>query len=154
MDHDGHTHAHRQSSPQNTKLCSYGLLFTSPVGYDRSAFRLRIMDVMTYTSFWDNTLYSPLKVSRTFRGTYCLRLQGRRINLTLRSTFMQDTSKVCIPPAFTMVSCLAYSSIVKMEAIFPPKRRLAFNGLHDIMSQKIVRFITTAERTSNPTRRK
>jgi hypothetical protein len=30
-----------------------------------------------------------------------------------------------------------------------PKRRLTFNGLHDVISQKIIVFITTALRTSN-----
>jgi hypothetical protein len=33
----------------------------------------------------------------------------------------------------------------------PPKRRLIFNGLHGIISQKTVLFITTDVRTSNPT---
>jgi hypothetical protein len=33
----------------------------------------------------------------------------------------------------------------------PPKRRLTLNGLHGVISQKMVRFITTAVRTSNPT---
>jgi hypothetical protein len=33
----------------------------------------------------------------------------------------------------------------------PPKRRLTFNGLHGVISQNIVLFITTAGRTSNPT---
>jgi hypothetical protein len=32
-----------------------------------------------------------------------------------------------------------------------PKRRLTLNGLHDVIPQKIVLFITTAVRTSNPT---
>jgi hypothetical protein len=33
---------------------------------------------------------------------------------------------------------------------FPPKRLLTFNGLHGVISQKMVRFRTTAVRTSNP----
>jgi hypothetical protein len=33
----------------------------------------------------------------------------------------------------------------------PSKRRLTFNGLHSVIPQKIVVFITTAMRTSNPT---
>jgi hypothetical protein len=33
----------------------------------------------------------------------------------------------------------------------PLKPRLIFNGLHGVISQKIVFFITTAVRTSNPT---
>jgi hypothetical protein len=32
-----------------------------------------------------------------------------------------------------------------------PKRQLTFNGLHGITSQKMVLFITTSVRTSNPT---
>jgi hypothetical protein len=37
---------------------------------------------------------------------------------------------------------------------FPPKRRLKFNGLHGIISQKTELFITTGVRTSNPITRK
>jgi hypothetical protein len=33
----------------------------------------------------------------------------------------------------------------------PPKRQLTLNGLHDVISQKMVLFRTTAVRTSNPT---
>jgi hypothetical protein len=32
----------------------------------------------------------------------------------------------------------------------PPKRRLAFNGLHGVISQKIELVMTTAVRTLNP----
>jgi hypothetical protein len=34
-----------------------------------------------------------------------------------------------------------------------PKRRMIFNGLHGLIYQKIVLFITTVVRTSNPTSR-
>jgi hypothetical protein len=37
-----------------------------------------------------------------------------------------------------------------MNAIYPPKRRLTYNGLHDVVSQKTVLFVTTPVRTSNP----
>jgi hypothetical protein len=33
-----------------------------------------------------------------------------------------------------------------------PKRRLTFNGLHGVISHKAEPFITTAVRTSNPTK--
>jgi hypothetical protein len=36
--------------------------------------------------------------------------------------------------------------------IFPPKRRLTYNGLHSVMSQKIILFKTTSERSSDPTK--
>jgi hypothetical protein len=34
----------------------------------------------------------------------------------------------------------------------PPKRRLTLNGLHDVVSEKLILFITTAVITSNPTK--
>jgi hypothetical protein len=42
-------------------------------------------------------------------------------------------------------------STLKMEQYVPPKRRLTLNGLHGVISQKIVLFTTTTVRTSNPT---
>jgi hypothetical protein len=38
-----------------------------------------------------------------------------------------------------------------MSQYVPPKRRLTLNGLHGVISQKMVLFITTAVRTSNHT---
>jgi hypothetical protein len=35
--------------------------------------------------------------------------------------------------------------------LLPPKRRLTFNGLHGVISQKTVLFVSTAVRTSGPT---
>jgi hypothetical protein len=40
-----------------------------------------------------------------------------------------------------MLSCLAYSPTWKMVATFPPKRRLACNGLDGVITQKIELFI-------------
>jgi hypothetical protein len=37
---------------------------------------------------------------------------------------------------------------------FPPTRRLSLNGLHGVISQKMILFITTAVKTSNPTKEK
>jgi hypothetical protein len=42
------------------------------------------------------------------------------------------------PPDFTLVSCLTYSKIQLQE------------GLHDLISQKIELFTTTAVKTSSP----
>jgi hypothetical protein len=33
-----------------------------------------------------------------------------------------------------------------------PKRRVQLNGLHGVISEKMILFITTAVKTSNPTR--
>jgi hypothetical protein len=45
--------------------------------------------------FWDITHCSPLKVNRRFGGTY----------------------RLCLSPAFTLVSCSTYCSTLKMEAM-------------------------------------
>jgi hypothetical protein len=44
-----------------------------------------------------------------------------------------------------------WKQVASRALLVPPKRQLIFNGLHGVMSQKIVLFITTAVRTSNPT---
>jgi hypothetical protein len=53
---------------------------------------------------------SPLKVNRYFGGTCCLHLQGRKIGQARNQR--EPESK----QSFTLVSCLAYSSTLKMEA--------------------------------------
>jgi hypothetical protein len=55
-------------------------------------------------------------------------------------------------PAFMLVSCLAYSSTLKMEATCFSETSVDFQGLHGVIFQKIELFITTAVRTSNHTR--
>jgi hypothetical protein len=49
------------------------------------------------------------------------------------------------------LSLHSYSSPLKIEATFPPKRRLTFNGLHSVIPQKVELFITTTVRTSDHT---
>jgi hypothetical protein len=54
--------------------------------------------LMKSTIFWDITPCSPLKINGRFGGTYRLHLQ------------------LYLPSAFTLVSCSAYFSTMKMEA--------------------------------------
>jgi hypothetical protein len=54
----------------------------------------------------------PLKVNRRFGETYRLHLQGLKISRSRN----QRKSKLCLPPAFTLASCLPYFSTLKMEA--------------------------------------
>jgi hypothetical protein len=68
---------------------------------------LQINFLFKNTIFWDITPCRPLKVYRRFGGTYRLYLQGRRISRASSG----------FPPAFTLVSCSAYSSTLKIEAI-------------------------------------
>jgi hypothetical protein len=80
--------------------------------------------------FWDMTPCSPLSFNRRFGGTYRLHLQGRR------NGFSKPASKV---------------ASWRWRRYVPPKRRLKPNRLHGIISQKMILFITTAVKTSNPT---
>jgi hypothetical protein len=59
--------------------------------------------IMKSSIFWDITLYSSLKFNRRFGGTCRLHLLGLRIRLST---------------SFTLVSCLAYSSNLNIEAYF------------------------------------
>jgi hypothetical protein len=65
--------------------------------------------VMKSIIFWDITPCSPMKVNRRSGGTYRLHLQGRRISWA--------KTQQSLAPAFTLVSCSAYSSSLKTEAI-------------------------------------
>jgi hypothetical protein len=58
--------------------------------------------------FWDMKPRSLLSCNRRFGGTYRLHLQGRRNN------FSKNKQAGGLPPAFTLVSCSAYSSNLKM----------------------------------------
>jgi hypothetical protein len=62
--------------------------------------------VMKSSILWDITSSILLKVDRCFRVTCCRHRQGQRIS--------QARS---LPRAFMVVSCLAYSLTLKMEAI-------------------------------------
>jgi hypothetical protein len=71
---------------------------------------------MNSTIYRDITPCSLLKVNRRFGGIYRLHLQGRRINWEKSSVKAGD--KRHLPPNFTLVSCLSYSSKLKMQAMF------------------------------------
>jgi hypothetical protein len=76
----------------------------------REEHRLRVKS----TIFWDITPCSPLIDNRRFEGAYRFHLQGRAIS---RARIQREGRWPCLPPAFTLVSCSAYFSILKMEAI-------------------------------------
>jgi hypothetical protein len=69
--------------------------------------------------------------------------------------------KYCVSETYCNVGILGSLIVTHgfLHRLFDPedggdvsaKRRLTFNGLHDVKSQEIVQFILTAERTSNPT---
>jgi hypothetical protein len=73
---------------------------------------------MTNCIFWDITTCRPLKFNPCLAATCRLHLQ------------------VCLPPSFTLVSCLVYL----WTRHFHPKRRLTCNGLHGFTFQEIQHF--------------
>jgi hypothetical protein len=75
--------------------------------------------VMNSTIFWDITPCSPLSVNPRFGGTYGLHLQGRR------NKFSKIPASKQVPNRIILV---------------PQKRRLTLNGLHGVISQKMVLF--------------
>jgi hypothetical protein len=75
------------------------------------------------------TTCSPLSFNRRFGGTYCLHLQGRR-NKFSKNLFFRPW---------------------RWRRYVLPKSQLTLKEIHGVISQKMVLFITTAVRTSNPT---
>jgi hypothetical protein len=120
------------------------------------------------TIFWDITPYSPLKVNRRFWGTYRLHLQGRRIISRARNqgdsraddipthhgiqNFANREVWFCLPHALTLVSCAAYSSTLKMEAIcssetsdFQQTTRLYIPEDRTLQKTKVLKQVSTAQ---------
>jgi ferredoxin-thioredoxin reductase catalytic subunit len=89
--------------------------------------------VMKSSIFWDITPCSLLKINRRFGGT-CLHLQGRRISHARN----QRESR-------WQISCWFLASLIlrprRWVQHVPPKRRLTFNVLHGVTSQKMHLFI-------------
>jgi hypothetical protein len=103
---------------------------------------------MKCTIFWDITSCSPLKVNWRFGGTYRLHLQGGSKSRTRN----RRKCPLCLPPAFTLVSCWAYSANLKMEAICSSETSVYFQKTTQRFVPEIVLFITTAVRTSDSTK--
>jgi hypothetical protein len=89
--------------------------------------------VMKSTIFWDITPCSPVKVNRRFGRIYRLHLQGRK-------KADQGTSVKA-----------GGQKTLKMEPICSSETSVDTQRTHGVIFQKIVLFINTAVRTSNPT---
>jgi hypothetical protein len=88
---------------------------------------------------------SLLEVNQHFKGTCHLHLQVQRISQARNQP--EAGSKHC----FMLVSCLAYSSILKMEVICSSEVLTDFQQTTEY-SHKRELFITIAVRMSNPTK--
>jgi hypothetical protein len=103
-------------------------------------FEVLTVVVMQSTIFWDSAMQS-IESQLTFRRNISPPSSGSK----------NKSSKLCWPPAFIPVSCWAYSSTLKMKAIFSSEMSVDFQRNHVVISQKMVLCITTTVRTSNPT---
>jgi hypothetical protein len=106
------------------------------VEWDWNIIRFEVLTgvIMKGIIFWDMTPCSYLSVNRRFGEKHRLHLQGRK-------------NKYSKPPDFLLNLFLRPR---RLRRYVPPKRRLTLNGLHGVISQKIIPFITTALRSSNP----
>jgi hypothetical protein len=84
---------------------------------------------------------SPLSFKRCFGGTYRPHLQGRR------NRFSKPANKQV--ESFLAGLLNLFLRPWRWRRYIPPKHRLKLNGLHDVISQKMILFITTAVKTSN-----
>jgi hypothetical protein len=104
--------------------------------YSSVGFEALTAVVMKITIFWDITERSPLNVNRRFRGTYCLHHQGRRISRARSQSESRYWS------VYHMLSRWFLARLIlrpwRWRRYVPTNRRLTFNRLHGIMSQKMV----------------
>jgi hypothetical protein len=87
-----------------------------------------------------------IEIQPTFRRNMSPPSSGSKNKPSNKPARSRFASRAC----FMLVSCVAYSSTLSMEETYSPKGRLAFKGLHNVISQKIELFITTDARTSVP----
>jgi hypothetical protein len=89
--------------------------------------------VMKSSIFWDITPCSPLKVNRSFRGKCRFHFQNRSQARNERERRWK-IELLCWFLAWFILRPWRW------RRLFPPKRRLSFNGLHGVVSQKIKLF--------------
>jgi hypothetical protein len=124
-------------------LCSRGLLeklivpHTLPVL--EGPFRDPVQHLVTSSIiFWVMASCSPSGFNRRFGRTYRLHLQGRINKFGKNQQASWFLLNLFIRPW-------------RWRRYVPPKRRLKLGGIHGAISQKMILFITTAVKTSNPT---
>jgi hypothetical protein len=94
--------------------------------------------VMSSSIFWDITPYSPLNVNWRFGRTFRLHLQNRKIKLARNQC---ESRWQALAPAFTFDLARLIFRSWRWKRNVPPKRQLTINGLHGVISQKIVLLV-------------
>jgi hypothetical protein len=85
---------------------------------------------------------SPASFNLRFGGIYRLHLQGRINKFSKNQLASRWQASLFLLNLFVRPW--------RWRRYIPPKRRLKLDGLHGIISQKMILFITTATKTSNP----
>lgn len=98
--------------------------------------------------FWGITPCSLLEFNRCFEGTWRLDIQGRQISKARKQHEAVNTLLVAY---LTLLSCLAYSPNLKMNARCPSETFVEFRRTTCCYIPKENPFISTAMRTSDPT---
>jgi hypothetical protein len=99
-----------------------------------------ICNMVLRVTFWDNLLRCKLTdvsqeyIFSIFRVKIWAKQENRAVSYLLHADFLLSSFRP-----------------LRWRWHFPPKRRLTFGGLHDVISNKIALFVTTVVRTSNPT---
>jgi hypothetical protein len=109
-------------------LLSLGKKWNIQTNKEHVGFEVLTAVVIKSSVFWDMTQCSPLKVDRRFRGTcplhrQCWRVSQREISVKQATIFASLTLQPW-----------------RWRWQFTPKRRLTFNGLHGVISQKVELF--------------
>jgi hypothetical protein len=92
---------------------------------------------MKSSVLWDVTPCSPLKVNLWFRRTCCLHLQCQRIGQS-KNQHEASSKQSYLATCFSF--SLAFFTTQKMDTTCSFKTLVGFQGLHEVISQKIRPF--------------
>jgi hypothetical protein len=103
-----------------------------------------------------DVVFNQLNTGKTWLYLWRVSSSGiwRRVVCWVTTDFRRNispSSSECFPPACLLVLLNLFLRPWRWRRYVPPKRPLTLNGLHGVISQKMILFITTAVKTSNPT---
>jgi hypothetical protein len=110
--------------PLRWHYCKYSALKTKNI---YAGLEVLIAVAMKSSVFCDITSCSPVKASRRFGRTHRIHFRGRKVGVLLAAYFIS-------------VSCLAYSSSLKVEVIRSSETSAAFTRLYAVIKLKIELF--------------
>jgi hypothetical protein len=85
-----------------------------------------------------------------FMITLCQHKLTSKRKCVMKSSIIWDITP-CSPLSVTDASEEHIASVLRVEKISSARNQRTLNGLHGVISQKMVLFMTTAVKTSNPT---